>query len=378
MSLPQIRRYAFSLAVDLIVKDETCVGAVIARDRQPFSILARSTVLASGGAGQIYAVTTNPQVATGDGMAAAYRAGAVLEDMEFIQFHPTALYLPDAPHFLLTEALRGEGGVLLNTRGERFMERYDARGELASRDIVSRAIVHEMQRTGSDHAYLDLRHLGAEFVRGRFPRVFATCQRYGLDITKELIPVSPAAHYVMGGVKTDTEGRTSLRGLYAAGEAACTGVHGANRLASNSLLEGLVYGKRAGEAAHKYALLDAELSGAEGPAADILPHSIPAHDEIRGDLRRLMWQKVGIIRNRKSLEEAKEEISKWGYILEKPFLSRRELELKNMIQVAGLITEAALLREESVGAHYRSDFPQKSENWKRHLSFRKDRGGEFG
>ncbi len=371
-SVPNIKREAFSQAIDLISEGGTCCGAIIARDRRPVAMLARSTVLATGGTGQIYARTTNPQVATGDGMALAYRAGAVLEDMEFVQFHPTALYLPSAPHFLLSEALRGEGGLLRNVRGELFMKNYHKQAELAARDIVSRAILHEIQKTGSDHVYLDLRHLGDEFVKKRFPRIYSTCRRYDLDITRELIPVSPAAHYMMGGVKTDVEGRTNLRGLYAAGEVACTGVHGANRLASNSLLEGLVYGKRAGGSAHKYALPEADLHKIED-ALDFrpLPHSIPAHDEIRGDLRRLMWQKVGIIRNKESLEEAVEGISKWDYILEKTFLSRRELELKNMIQVAGLIARAALLRKESIGAHYRSDFPHKSEDWKKHLAFKR-------
>lgn len=364
---PSIRRYPFSFAIDLIVENGTCYGAVIVKDRKPMALLARATVIASGGAGQVYAITTNPQVVTGDGIAMAYRAGAVIQDMEFVQFHPTALFLPSAPHFLLTEALRGEGGKLRNTYEETFMRNYSRQAELAPRDIVSRAMLNEMEKTKSDYVYLDIRHRGAEFIQKRFPRIYATCLRYDLDITKELIPVSPAAHYLMGGIKTDTEGRANIRGLFAAGEAACTGVHGANRLASNSLLEGLVYGKRAGDSASVNAVAEDEIVSKEKDIDfTFLAHSIPAHDEIRGDLRRLMWQKVGIIRNQKSLFEARQEISRWSYILEKTFITRRELELKNMIQVAGLITDAALLREESIGAHYRSDFPHRSEEWKRH------------
>jgi L-aspartate oxidase len=373
-----IKRYPFGLAMDLIIGDGACYGAIIVRDRRPMAILARATILASGGAGQVYAITTNPQVATGDGIAMAYRAGARVEDMEFVQFHPTALYLPSAPHFLLTEALRGEGGILRNVYEEAFMKNYHRLMELAPRDVVSRAILHEMEKTKSDHAYLDLRHLGAEFVKRRFPQVYSTCLRYELDITKELIPISPAAHYMMGGIKTDTLARTNIAGLFAAGETACTGVHGANRLASNSLLEGLVYGKRAGESALKYGLSEKEVEKKDEELDYIImPHSIPAHDEIRGSLRRLMWNKVGIIRNEKSLAEARREIAEWDYILKREFLTRRELELKNMIQVAGLITEAAILRKESIGAHYRADYPHLSEDWKRHTSQEKGKAAEF-
>jgi len=366
-TFPSIKRYPFSFAVDLIMENGACYGAIIIRDRRPVALLAKTTILASGGAGQVYAITTNPQVATGDGIAMAYRAGALLEDMEFVQFHPTALFLPSAPHFLLTEALRGEGGLLKNVFEGHFMKDYHRLMELAPRDIVSRAILHEMEKTRSDHVYLDLRPLGAEFIKRRFPRIYATCLRYELDITKELIPVCPAAHYFMGGVKTDTETRTNIPGLLAAGEAACTGVHGANRLASNSLLEGLVYGKRAGGAALEYALPEADIAKKEKEMDyKTMPYSIPAHDEIRGSLRRLMWNKIGIIRNEKSLAEARREIAEWGYILEREFLTRRELELKNMIQVAGLVAEAAISRRESIGAHYRADYPHRSEDWKRH------------
>ncbi len=370
-TIPSIRRLPFTMASDLLVEDGACYGAVVVSGRSPLAIFARATVLATGGLGQVYSITTNPQVATGDGYAVAYRAGAALEDMEFVQFHPTSLYLPSAPHFLLTEALRGEGGKLLNIRMEPFMARYHQEMELAPRDVVSRAIFTEMGLTGAEHVYLDLRHMGADFVKKRFPRVFSTCLRYGFDITAQPIPVCPAAHYMMGGVKTDIMGRTNIRGFLAAGEAACTGVHGANRLASNSLLEGLVYGRRAGLSAAESPLSAREVSEKEKafffPSAQ--PYSIPAHDEIRGDLRRLMWQNAGIIRNEASLLSARERIEKWRYITEKSFLSRRELELKNMIEVSALIVRAALLRKNSVGAHFRSDYPQKEGGWQRHISF---------
>jgi len=369
-SYPSIRRSSFTTCVDLIVQDGRCIGAVLLRDRRLVSVFAPAVILATGGAGQIYSVTTNPQVATADGYAIAYRAGAELEDMEFVQFHPTSLYLPAAPHFLLSEALRGEGGVLRNINKERFMQRYHPDSELAPRDIVSRAIVAEMQRTGSSYVYLDLSHLEPDFIKKRFPSIYSTCLQYGVDITKDLIPVSPAAHYMMGGVRTDTTGRTTLKGLYAAGEVACTGVHGANRLASNSLLEGLVYGKRAGVSA----LEDASkmpLPRALKAHVETTYHTIPAHDEIRGQLRRLMWENVGIIRSRASLLNALEKLSEWSYILDKTFLTRRELELKNMLQTSMLITEAALKRQGSIGAHYRVDFPQRGEDWQRHITLKR-------
>ena len=225
----------------------------ISGDRPPSLIWARAVILATGGTGQLFARTTNPAVATGDGMAIAFRAGAVLEDMEFIQFHPTSLCLPGAPAILLSEAMRGEGAILKNTKGEAFMSRYHPAKELAPRDIVARAIWQEMRKTRSPHVYLDLTHLGASFVRNRFPTSYRACQKFHLDLSREPIPVAPSAHFIMGGVKTDLNGATQIPGLYAAGEAACAGVHGANRLASNSLLEGLVFGQRAGKAAVRYA-----------------------------------------------------------------------------------------------------------------------------
>jgi len=360
-SFPSVRRYPFAITADLIIQNNECNGAYVLRDREMTALYAQTTILATGGGGQLYSRTTNPQVATGDGMAIAFRAGAELEDMEFIQFHPTSLYSPTAPQFLLSEAMRGEGALLLNSNAQRFMQSYHSLAELAPRDIVSRAIISEMIKTNSNYAYLDLRHLRKDFVRGRFPRIHATCLQYGIDITQDLIPVSPAAHYIMGGVKTDADGRTSVKGLFAAGEVACTGVHGANRLASNSLLEGLVFGARTGNAARFSPI---------NPSAQAVtafnPASIRDHDEIRHALRKLMWERAGIIRCELSLSEAASRLREWSMITERDYSTRRELELKNMLTVAGIIVQAALTRKGSVGAHFRSDFKGRGENWQQH------------
>jgi len=372
-SFPTVKKYPFAFTVDLIVKDGECYGAYVLKDRKINAILAKATILCTGGAGQIFSRTTNPMVATGDGMAIAFRAGAVLEDMEFVQFHPTSLYSPYAPHFLLSEAMRGEGAILRNINKEPFMHNYHPDAELAPRDIVSRAIISEMVKTESNHVYLDMTHLEKEFVKKRFPRIYSTCLQYNLDITKDIIPVSPAAHYMMGGVKTDSNGLTSIKGLYAAGEVACTGVHGANRLASNSLLEGLVYGARAGRSASE-SMIDPKMLSEDESVLHygLAYHTIPEHDEIRITLRKLMWERVGIIRCGESLAEAKEKLSKWLFILDKTFYTRRELELKNMITVGMIITEAAFLRKGSVGAHYRSDYSEKGKDWQKHVTWKKE------
>lgn len=369
-ALGNIQKFPFSTAVDLIVEDGACSGAYVLKDSATIAVHAKSTVLASGGAGQMFSRTTNPAVATGDGMAIAYRAGAVLEDMEFVQFHPTVLFAPAAPQFLLSEAMRGEGAILRNINREPFMKNYHPNAELAPRDVVSRAIISEMVKTNSSNVYLDLTHLDTEFVKKRFPRIYATCLRYDVNITRDLIPVSPAAHYMMGGVKTDLDCATNISGLFAAGEAACTGVHGSNRLASNSLLEGLVYGYRAGVAAAQQRTEEPKPYRSkcfkQKPEERKSPN--PADlEEIRTSLRRIMWDKVGIIRCAVSLGYAKDKLSEWASFLDRDFDTRRGYELKNMLTVATIITEAALQRQGSVGAHYRSDFPVRGTDWQRHI-----------
>ncbi len=374
-----VKKYPFAFTEELIIDDGKCFGAIILQGGERIALFARATVLATGGAGQIFSRTTNPAVSTGDGMAIAYNAGAILEDMEFIQFHPTVLFAPSAPQFLLSEAMRGEGAILRNIKKEPFMKDYHRDAELAPRDIVSRAIISQMVRTNSKHVFLDMTHLDSDFIKKRFPRIYSTCLQYDIDITKELIPVSPAAHYIMGGVKTDLTGATNIKGLYAAGEVACTGVHGANRLASNSLLEGLVFGARAGKAAAYYGIQVTEKTLQERIYNSTLieknPKSVIRHlnldiEEIRHSLRNLMWRRVGIIRCEKSLREAQKKIEGWSFILKEQFLARRELELKNMLIVAQLIIKAALLRKGSIGAHYRSDFPQRGELGNKHIILR--------
>ncbi|HEX9919711.1 MAG TPA: L-aspartate oxidase, partial [Pyrinomonadaceae bacterium] len=350
----RIEFLAHAATEELIVEDGSCRGVryLDPRVRASRSLRARACVLASGGAGQLYLHTTNPQVATGDGMAMAYAAGAELADMEFVQFHPTALNVEGAPRFLLSEAMRGEGGVLRNAEGKRFMPRYHERAELAPRDIVSRAIVAELERTATRTAFMDMTALDARFVRRRFPKIYDTCLRYGLDITREPVPVSPAAHYIMGGVRTDLDGRTTLGGLYAAGEVACTGVHGANRLASNSLLEGLVFGARAGRAAAAAhagdALVSAAPAGASGAdgAGEARMAEANAGEialAVRKRVRRLMWERVGILRSRQSLGRALGELEQ----IERARSLRAPS--RNFVAVALLIARAALWRVESRG-----------------------------
>lgn len=375
-SFPTVKKYQFGFAVDLIVKEGKCLGAYILKGREVIALCAKVTILATGGAGQIYSRTTNPAVTTGDGLAIAYRAGTIVEDMEFIQFHPTVLFAPSAPQFLLSEAMRGEGAMLKNIHKESFMDKYHPDGDLAPRDIVSRAIISQMVKTNSKHVFLDLTHLDSSFIKKRFPRIYATCLQYDVDIARDLIPVSPAAHYIMGGVKTDLYGATNISGLYAAGEVACTGVHGANRLASNSLLEGLVFGARAGKAALEYPKrkksTELRHKGIDFSIDDVRhASSIPDCEEIRHSLRKLMWERVGIIRCEESLSDAMAQLDEWSYILDKVVATRREIELKNMIVGARLITESAILRKGSIGAHYRSDFPEKGERRQEHIVLKK-------
>jgi L-aspartate oxidase len=358
---PSIDYLPHACTQSLIVKDGHCGGVTyVEPDTHRIKALyARAVVLATGGAGQLYLHTTNPDVATGDGQAMAYRAGAVMADMEFIQFHPTALATANAPRFLLSEAMRGEGGMLLNVRGEQFMPGYDSRAELAPRDIVSRSIHFEMERTSADNVWLDMRHLDRDFVRNRFPKIHNTCLLYNIDITRDLIPVSPAAHYTMGGIRTDTYGRTSIAGLYAAGEVACTGVHGANRLASNSLLEGLVFGARSGEKAAEEAAAEIHRAAPSdwdyGAEADWR-----IRDATLAEVKRIMWDRVGIVREEKGLIDA---LARLEEIAARPLNTRSW----NFVTLARLVAEAALWRQESRGAHYRSDFPERDdENFQRH------------
>ncbi len=374
-SLPQIAWRDHHFTVDLLQDEEgRCNGALVLDESsgEVKQVKARAVVLSTGGAGQIYARTTNPPVATGDGIAMAYRAGAIVEDMEFVQFHPTALYLPATPQFLLSEAMRGEGGILRNINGEAFMGRYHEMAEMASRDIVSRAIWNEMVATSARHVYLDVTHLEPGFIRERFPTIYATCLRYDVDITEEMIPVCPSAHFMMGGVWTDTYGATSISGLFAAGEVACSGVHGANRLASNSLLEGLVFGARAAEAAAAYANgpgTARDGSKVRKAETDAKSRSDQlAMEKLLNSLRRLMWTKAGIIRNRESLLAAIAQFEKWEERLKGRCQTRRELEIQNMVTVGHLVATAALQREHSLGAHFRSDFPEEfSAGWDRHI-----------
>jgi L-aspartate oxidase len=346
-----------------------CGVELISPKGERHTLKCAAVLLATGGAGQIYANTTNPAVATADGVAMAYRAGARISDMEFVQFHPTALYVKNAPRFLLSEALRGEGAILRNAELHRFMPKYHDMGELAPRDVVARAIAHELEvcRLREPVVYLDMTHLRDDHIKTRFPRIYDTCLKYNVDITVDQVPVRPAAHYLMGGVRTDLDGRTSLPGLYAAGEVACTGVHGANRLASNSLLEGLVFGARAGKAMreesaatqktaesveekqkHSSEAADQNSSQSPGPALD--PEAM-----IR-DVQQLMWNKVGIVRSRQGLKEALEHLQSMVACLPNA-ASRRACEACNIHTAATLIARSAQARLESRGAHYRTDYP---------------------
>jgi L-aspartate oxidase len=361
-SLPNVTFRSYADTIDLLLDDGVC-GASLwdGQSHSLDSVHARAVLLATGGLGNVFRNTTNPDVATGDGVAMAYRAGAEIADLEFVQFHPTALHLEGAPRFLISEALRGEGAHLLNASGERFMERYHPLRELAPRDVVARAIVSEMERTGAGSVSLDLTHREPGFVAARFPRIYETCLRYGVDLERQAAPVAPAAHYAMGGVHTDLDGRTSLPRLYAAGEAACTGVHGANRLASNSLLEGVVFGARAGRAMR-------ERAAGPQPRSGIAPES-HGSAATAAEIRALAWELCGIVRDAAGLRTAcrllqEAERASTGAALQ-------PVEAANMRQVALLIARCALAREESRGAHFRRDYPHKESAFERHSIARK-------
>ncbi len=385
-SLPSIEIRPCAFVTDLLMEGSRVAGVCYIDPKAAGlrTLKARAVLLATGGMGQVYKETTNPSVACGDGVAIAYRAGALLSDLEFVQFHPTALYVKGAPRFLLSEALRGEGGLLRNIVLERFMPRYHEAGELAPRDVVSRAIVMEMQKAGSEFVYLDLTGLKAEHVKHRFPTIYATCLQYNLDITADLLPVRPAAHYAMGGVATDLHGAASLEGLYAAGEVAATGVHGANRLASNSLLEGLVYGARAGATILRQERCHHD---AKSPDPDLSrpSHSKPGQHasaaaaeavKVAEAVREMMWKNVGIIRSQEGLTEAVDKLGELSLGESLP-PDRMIHETDNILTVGRLVAASALARRESRGAHYRSDVPYKDNVGPRHSFVSKGSGVSF-
>ena len=355
--------------IDLVTNQGECIGAIVLRpDGEKVYIRANATIMATGGAGQLYRYTTNPEIATADGMAMAYRAGANIKDVEFIQFHPTALFYPGAPRFLISEAVRGEGAVLRNINGERFMDKYHPQKELAPRDIVARSIVSEMEQTGSAYVYLDITHESEELIKHRFPTIYKECLRYGLDMVSDWIPVAPAAHYIMGGIKTDLYGETATPRLYACGEVSCTGVHGANRLASNSLAEALVFGRRIAEK-----LLDIEPLPEETPAVSfsLMRQQTMSSDNVmekRLGLQKLMLRYVGIKRNEKGLIKAVKELERFAKGFRYKMESIEELEYLNLLTCGLLVANAALLREESRGGHFRDDFPKRDDLvWRKHI-----------
>jgi L-aspartate oxidase len=417
--LPHLHLRAHSFTTGLIMENGRVTGVrfIDETDGSLHEVHASAVLLATGGLGQIHRETTNPEVATGDGMAIAYEAGAVLSDMEFMQFHPTALAIKGAPRFLLSEALRGEGGILRNITLERFMKRYAEAQELAPRDVVARAIVSEMHRSNAEHVYLDMTAKSAEFLQKRFPRIYATCLTYGLDLSTDLAPVCPAAHYMMGGVKTDLWGHTSIPGLYAAGETADTGVHGANRLASNSLLEGLVFGARSGQAmiadcsklknSHSTKNKSAALPGSPAPKPDAhaTSHSNPGSSRSAtasqgspvsrlaasaapapakpsptaaalAQIRDLMWRHVGILRTGKELSATIAHLEKMQ-LSHPPHPGRHDYELTNLHSLALLMARSALAREESRGSHYRSDFPFRDDSFQKHSLIQRSKDVTF-
>ncbi|NLX06174.1 MAG: L-aspartate oxidase [Phycisphaerae bacterium] len=379
---PNIQIHDSYFVVDLLTDEGRCLGALVHTEGAGFQIVrAKQTILATGGCGRVYQETTNPEVATGDGMAMAWRAGAVLQDMEMMQFHPTTLYVAGASRALISEAVRGEGGYLVDRNGERFMPAYHEDAELAPRDVVSRAIIHHMKQTGARNMFLDVRHLGKRRFATRFPNITELCASFGIDVGSDLIPIRPSAHYMLGGVKVDLAARTSIENLYACGEAACTGLHGANRLASNSLLEGLVFGYIAGcaigraIAEHGEPLRTLTLTGqatepSNGKRLDL--------QDVRNSLRSMMWRHVGIERNGEGLAEAAEAIGFWGkYLLEKTFADPFGWEEQNLLTVAWLMVNAARQRTESRGVHFRQDFPAiDDKNWLTHIQ--QSRMQDFG
>lgn len=362
-----------TFTVDLLTHDGVCRGAVVAKPDGGLALVwASQTILCTGGCGQVFRESTNPRVATGDGHAIAFRAGAELRDMEFMQFHPTVLYIAGSSRTLITEAVRGEGAHLIDSRGNRFMSDYDPRLELAPRDVVSQAIVRQMEKTQHPCVYLTMRHLPADDVRKRFPGIAQVCKHFGLDIATDSIPVRPGAHYMVGGVTVDSEGRTSLPGLWAAGEVTSSGLHGANRLASNSLLEGLVYGARAGQGASKLATKNPQAYQVAPLIAPATQGSEEQFDvaDIRNAIQSLMWRSVGVERTEVRLTEAVNSVLGYcRYVLQSPFQDKVGWELQNILTVATLMASTALARTESRGVHLRMDYPKQDDSqWLRHLT----------
>jgi L-aspartate oxidase len=378
-SMQNLEVWPDTFTIDLLTDQGVCRGALVwNRDHGKTLVWARRTILATGGAGQVYRETTNPDVASGDGMAVAWRAGALVRDMEFMQFHPTVLYIAGGARSLITEAVRGAGAWLVDRDGDRFMPAFDPRAELAPRDIVSRAINEVMQRTQHANVYLDLSHLDPEMVRQRFPGMARLCAEFGLDLTSDRIPVRPGAHYMIGGVAVDADGRTDLPGLLAAGEVTSSGLHGANRLASNSLLEGLVYGARSGIAASADVLAmddrdDLRVPLLSNPKREESSEPLDLED-IRNSLKSMMWRKVGVDRSGEPLAEALEAVEGWcRYVLPRQFSDPRGWQLQNMLEVGRLMIRGAMHREETRGVHTRHDHPRADPRWLRHLAWSRGR-----
>ncbi len=373
-----IKIFEHTFAIDLITKDNVCHGVIAWHAKKGNMLIwAKRTILATGGCGQVYRETTNPDVATGDGIAMAYRAGATLQDMEFVQFHPTTLYIAGAARFLITETVRGEGGILRNKKGERFMINYHPQAELAPRDVVSQSILKEMQKTDHTNVYIDVRHIPKKRLYTRFPKIREICASFGIDIAKDLIPVRPSAHYMIGGIKVDRLSRTTIKQLYACGEVACTGMHGANRLGSNSLLEGLVTGYTSGSDACK---------SIQRSNRELIPYVIRESmgvskiswldlNDIGNSLKSLMWRDAGIVRDERHLLEAEEMIEMWcSYVMDKEFSHPAGWELQNMLLVSSLIVALSRKRKESRGVHHRSDYPQTDNiHWKKHIMIKKSK-----
>ncbi|WP_027086665.1 L-aspartate oxidase [Cohnella panacarvi] len=367
------------LVLDLLTDNGECVGAIVQKpDGSRVAVFGNATILCTGGTGQLYRYTTNPDVATGDGVAMAYRAGAVIRDMEFIQFHPTSLCYPGAPRFLISEAVRGEGAYLRNIRGERFMEKYHPQLELAPRDVVARAIVAEMEETKSTYVYIDITHEKPELIKHRFPTIHEYCLNYGLDMTTDWIPVAPAAHYMMGGVKTDLRGETNIRRLFACGEVSSTGVHGANRLASNSLSEAIVFGQRIVDRINELSpvrVQDLKISHHPYLLEDKIASLMGSLVERKLKLQKAMVRYVGLHRDREGLLKGLDELKHLLPIFETTLAKREEFEFANLLTCAILVTEAALSREESRGGHYREDYPERDDaHWRKHTILQRQIG----